>query len=300
MTLFRRSLIAFVFALSGAAALEWADDARALDRIGLTRQDLATRHDVNLGDCLLGRTDPSWPAAYRAICADLVRGGGGPPQIISESPVLDAPDKLAAVKTDDKSALDLRDKAPIPVAKIQPPKEKIKPVVVAKPVDVTLAVAPAKEMIAPQAQKPVCFINERGATTLQKQGSPRVLPPLLAHLKANGVPQPGVALVVETFCTVASPVDGKVMYAGDFKGYRGVVIIRLKSGQQLIVAGLDRIDVKRTSHVTRGTALGATSSELAPALASAYGKTPDTTLLYFDLRNAKGMGEKLSWLPQAG
>ena len=289
MTLLRRSLIAFAFALLGAAALQWADYARALERIGLTRTEVATRHDVNLGDCLLGRTDPSWPASYRAICADLAKGGDGPPEIISETPLPEAPVALASVQTDDVSALSLRAEAPIPVAKIQQPKEKSKTVT-----------ALSKEALVPQAQKPVCFIDERGATTLQKTGSPRVLPPQLARLKSNGVPQPGVALVVETSCTVASPVDGKVMYAGDFKGYRGVVIIRLKSGQQLIVAGLDRIDVKRAARVTRGMALGATSSDLAPALASAYGQTRDTTLLYFDLRNAKGTGEKLSWLPQAG
>jgi len=289
MSLLRRSLIAFAFALLGAAAFEQADYARALDRIGLTRTGVTEHHDVNLGDCLLGRTDPSWPASYRAICADLAKGGDGPPDILSDSPAGETPIETATVRPDDISAPNLRAPAPVPITKIQLPKEKAKTVADAKPATV----------------KPVCIIDERGTTTMQNKGAPRILPPQLARLKSNGVPQPGVALVVETSCTVASPVDGKVMYAGDFKGYRGVVIIRMKSGQQLIVAGLDRIDVKRATRVTRGMALGATSSELAPALASAYSQMQskearNTTLLYFDLRNEKGSGEKLSWLPQAG
>ncbi|MGV8997254.1 MAG: peptidoglycan DD-metalloendopeptidase family protein [Parvibaculaceae bacterium] len=284
MSVFRRSLIAFVFALAGAAALEWADYAHALERIGLTRAQVADNHDVNLGDCLLGRTDPNWPASYRTICADLAQGGDGPPDINVEV-----------------SASEPRADTPVPIEKILPPQKTEKP----KPASLKLASAPIEEKPTPPPAKPACLIDERGTTTLQKTGSPRIVPPQLAKLKSNGTPQPGVALVVNVACTVASPVDGKVVYAGDFKGYRGVVIIRMTSGQQLIIAGLDRIDVKRTARITRGLPLGVTSSGLAPALASAYGQMqngqePDTTLLYFDLRNAKGIGEKVDWLQQLG
>ncbi|MDO8288305.1 MAG: M23 family metallopeptidase [Parvibaculum sp.] len=292
MNTLRRSLLVFALALLGAVALEWADDTQVMDPFGLKRAQVAEDYDVNLGDCLLGQTNASWPASYRAICADLARGGDGPLETSLEASAayadLDALQSMPEAKTQPKEQV--AKAYPMPALE-RPASLKListKPAATVKPVTLEAKLVAA----------PTCIIDEHGATTLQKKGSPRILPPQLARLKANGIAQPGVALVVEIACTVASPVDGKVMYAGDFKGYRGIVIIRMKSGQQLIVAGLDRIDVKRGTRITRGMHLGATSSELAPALASAYNPAHDNTLLYFDLRNKKGAGEKLSWLPQ--
>lgn len=313
MKTFRRSTIVFACALLGAAGLEWADNAQAPDPFGLKRVQVAEHHDVNLGDCLLGRTDASWPASYRAICADLARGGDGPPETPPEasSDYNDdpgtpeaaralAPAPLPEARTQSKEQIVRAYPMPAPARPSRAEAKISKPASLklasTKPELITKPVTPDVEHIAAST----CVIDEHGTTTLQKKGSPRILPPQLAHLKANSIAQPGIALVVEAACTVASPVAGKVMYAGDFKGYRGIVIIRLKSGQQLIVAGLDRIDVTRGTRVTRGMHLGATSHDLAPALASAYGQSRNNTLLYFDLRNAKGAGEKLNWLPQAG
>lgn len=265
MSLLKRCLVAFACGIAGAGGLQFADYAEALDRTGLDR--IASEPaDMNLGDCIAGHTDPAWPAQYRAICADLAAGG--------------ANDTLETASISPRSP----SPAPLPLAVAIRPKPETVPMRSA-------TVTPAS----------ACTVDARGATTLRRRESARILPPALAARKSSSQRQSGVALIVEPACTVQSPVDGKVMYAGDFKGYRGIVIVRMKTGHQLIIAGLDRLDVARGGLVTRGADIGATSQSRAPALATAYGAIgPKNSLLYFDLRNADGDGVTPDWLPKAG
>jgi septal ring factor EnvC (AmiA/AmiB activator) len=96
-------------------------------------------------------------------------------------------------------------------------------------------------------------------------------------------------------------MKAKVLYAGDFKGYRGVVILGLPSKRRLIVAGLDAIRVKRGDTVERGAVLGATLPMGAPALVTAFNAdlSREKSLLFFDLRNDKGASKEVYWLVDA-
>tara|TARA_R110000868_G_scaffold13752_3_gene63780 strand:+ start:5399 stop:6247 length:849 start_codon:yes stop_codon:yes gene_type:complete len=282
MTLLARSLIAFAFGIAGAGALQFADYAEALDRDGLNRFATNEPADMNLGDCVRGRTDPGWPAQYRAICADLAAGTAG--------------------FNIDNDRLETASINPSAVIRATPPR----PIARAPKAPLPLSAARAKPDAAPARATTTlaaatCTVDTRGATTLNRQGSARILPPVPAAQKSSSQRQSGIALIVEPACTVQSPVNGKVMYAGDFKGYRGIVIVRMKNGQQLIIAGLDRLDVARGQSILRGADIGATSQSRAPALATAYGASgTKNSLLYFDLRNAKGDGVTPDWLPKAG
>lgn len=158
---------------------------------------------------------------------------------------------------------------------------------------------PAPALAAPTlAAHDNCHVATNGVTKLNEKGRPRSLPPEPALQKTSVIKQPGVALLVQSACSVESPIKGKVLYAGAFKGYLGVVILRLTSGQQLIIAGLDHISVKRGDPIAAGQILGVTSTARAPALAAAYQRDELTSrsLLYFDMRNANGDGDKLAWL----
>ena len=273
MTVLARSLIAFAFGIAGAGALQFADDADALDRSGMTQVAADKPADMNFGDCLSGRIDPDWPAQYRTICADLAVSTAG---LETDSDTLET----ASVSPHPMT------RAPLPLAAAARPKSPA---------------VPAHHVATRTA---TCTIDTRGATTLNRQGAARILPPAPAAQKSSGPHQSGIALIVEPACTVQSPVDGKVMYAGDFKGYRGIVIVRLKNGHQLIIAGLDHLDVTRGALLTRGSGVGTTSQARAPALATAYGSNgtglAKNSLLYFDLRNARGDGVTPDWLPKAG
>jgi murein DD-endopeptidase MepM/ murein hydrolase activator NlpD len=185
---------------------------------------------------------------------------------------------------------------PVPPAGIEPPMP------VDAPVELSASQTAKLADTASAAGSASCRIAANGATALKDGRQSRVVPPQLATQKASLVHQPGVALLVDSACMVESPVNGKVMYAGEFKGYLGVIIVRLASGQQLIAAGLDRIDVKRGDAVSVGQTLGVTSAALAPALAAAYRRDKadkPRSLLYFDMRNSKGDGDKLAWLQAA-
>jgi septal ring factor EnvC (AmiA/AmiB activator) len=97
-------------------------------------------------------------------------------------------------------------------------------------------------------------------------------------------------------CAIKSPASGKVLFAGDFKGYQGVVILSLDTGRRLIVAGLGNLDVRRGEIVRRGATLGTTSATGAPALTAAFRESAaGRSLLYFDLRNADGASERIVW-----
>ncbi|GEM_PF-1436149 len=88
-------------------------------------------------------------------------------------------------------------------------------------------------------------------------------------------------VLVPQGCDVESPADAKVLYAGPFKGYLGVVILDAGKTERLIVAGLGEVAVQRGDSVTRGATIGATSKSTAPALASAE-TAGEAALLYVE------------------
>ena len=76
-------------------------------------------------------------------------------------------------------------------------------------------------------------------------------------------------VVVPQGCSVQSPAAGKILYAGFFKGYLGVIILEMQSETRLTVAGLGNVSVRRGDEVLAGNEIGVSSETIAPALADA-------------------------------
>lgn len=272
MRIMRRSLLAFTIGLVGATAFQLLDFAEALDGARRAVEARATP-PLNLGDCLRTQKPKDWPAPYLAICQDLTL-------------------EPATLFRTDVGAI-------APVAPASPTAARVKPT--PRPVARITVKESIPARVAPVVFADTCQIDEQGRTVRRIKGVTHISAPAPAEQRTANRQQSGTALLIETACTVKSPLAGKVAYAGEFKGYRGVVILRLKSGRQLIIAGFDRLDVKRGQTIARGAFLGASTLMPAPALASAYRdaytQRSQRTFLYFDMRTAKGDSQAITWLP---
>lgn len=92
--------------------------------------------------------------------------------------------------------------------------------------------------------------------------------------------KPSRLVSVPPGCHVESPADGKVLYAGFFKGYLGIVIIETARKERITVAGLGRVSVSRDDKIVHGGEIGETSEKLAPALAGPSQGKDGAALLY--------------------
>lgn len=256
------------------------------------RQKAADRGAVDLGDCLRDgepRTAANWPPAYAVICSDLaavamspalVRKAPNPPPM---KPPLrpEAPSSQEVAKT---AVLPLTRPAH-PIARGATPADG--PIHLGRTEGVKIARLPAP------AASPTCVVDEEGRSVFRGARGARVLPRRIALPDAVGK-SAGVALGVPAGCDVLSPVAAKVLFADEFKGYRGVVILELPDRRRLVVAGLGTLAVTRGGRVERGDVIGATSTPGAPALASAFGAAGES-LIFFDMRNARGGTEPVAW-----
>jgi murein DD-endopeptidase MepM/ murein hydrolase activator NlpD len=282
----------------------------------------------NLGDCLRERDSRNWPAAYALICADLnaaeeMESRNAPHETNQTfSPTKSAPPELRSAKPSPAAAMQgvPMPKKPVetksaslaiavPMPRPRPARTNLAARNLAPPAT-TLTVpapsvriagaikAPKTEPVQLAPSSPRCLIDEKGATILNAPA--RALPPHVVSQRSKGR-SAGVALLVPAACGVKSPMKAKVLFAGEFKGYRGVVILALPAKRRLIIAGLDALRVKRGDVVERGAIIGSTLPTGAPALAAAFNEETanDRSLVYFDLRNAKGSGEDIFWLADA-
>lgn len=271
------------------ASGQLAQALRAEDRAHVVGASLAQSPDMaalNLGDCLRNTDRRNWPPAFALVCADInaasVEAPAAPPRRDAPSPQVV---KQAAISR--------------PVLGIDPPGGlRSVPVPVARPGKIVATERKAAPSMV--ASLPSCVIDERGDATVRTAPSRKISPRIIAQ---NGQGRAaGVALLVPSACDVKSPMKAKVLFAGEFKGYRGVVILELSSKRRLIVAGLDALRVKRGDVVEQGSFLGSTLPAGAPALVTAFNASIDRSqsLLFFDLRNSKGDGLNVFWLANTG
>lgn len=136
---------------------------------------------------------------------------------------------------------------------------------------------------APEAApvRPLCLVDETGAASTQVDGiwmkqAPEFLRGPERDARSRKVTQ---IVAVPDGCAVQSPVNAKVLYAGSFKGYLGIVILETKKMERLTIAGLEDVAVTRGETVSRGAKIGTTTARAAPALAGATG-THAASLLY--------------------
>lgn len=103
-----------------------------------------------------------------------------------------------------------------------------------------------------------------------------------------GQTQKGVRLTTAPGSTVFSPSDGKVIFAGPFRGYGPLLILSCRDGYHLLIAGFGRIEASAGQSVVRGDPIGFMSEEPG-----------GDTLLYVELRRKGEPVNPLPWLAQA-
>ena len=288
MKTIRRQLPVFLLGLIALATLLIASEkfAQALKPDEALAASIATPENAprisafNLGDCLRDTDRRDWPSAYALVCTDLTDATlDAIPAPLSKPAPTPAPNKTLTPPPE------------APAKNSQTSAALILPVPLLRPIK-HLA---AKAVTAP----PACLIDEHGGTILLNKMNHASPPQTVARNDKSRAA--GVALLVPAACGVKSPMKAKVLFADNFKGYRGVVILGLPSNRRLVVAGLDALRVKRGDKVERGTVLGSTLPAGAPALVTAFNADvkPESSLLFFDLRNSKGAGLDVYWLADA-
>lgn len=94
----------------------------------------------------------------------------------------------------------------------------------------------------------------------------------------GGKDAPGLTYNTGAKAVVIAPADGKIVYAGTFAKTGRVLILEIEAGYDVLLAGLDRLDVNRGDDVLAGEPVGAMS------------KFDHDHRLYFELRrDGKGM-----------
>ena len=123
------------------------------------------------------------------------------------------------------------------------------------------------------------FHQAKGKLPLPAQGRR-----MLAFGEKNqfGRPSPGILLETRLGASVVSPVDGWVVYAGEFRSYGQVLIINAGGGYLILLANLGRIDADIGRFVLAGEPIGAMSSNVGG------NKQNAAPVLFVEFRNKSG------------
>jgi septal ring factor EnvC (AmiA/AmiB activator) len=93
-----------------------------------------------------------------------------------------------------------------------------------------------------------------------------------------GVRAPGVSFLAAAAAEVVAPADGQVLFAGAYHKTGQVLILQTADGYDLVLAGLERVDVRSGDHLLAGEPVGRMPRSIA------------APRLYFELRqNGKGL-----------
>ncbi len=101
----------------------------------------------------------------------------------------------------------------------------------------------------------------------------------------NGMQSRGVSIATRPSATIVAPHPGRVVYAGEFRGYGNLVILELPDHRHALIAGLGRIDAEIGDQVLAGEPVG----KMSPSTNAA----PN---LYFEVRKK---GQSINPLPSS-
>ncbi len=109
----------------------------------------------------------------------------------------------------------------------------------------------------------------------------------------------GIEIVTRPGAQVVAPYDGKIVYAGPFRGYGRILIIEHGGRYHSLLAGLERIDAVVGQWVLAGEPVGvmAGDTEAGGQGTSSADRTPK---LYVELRRTGQPINPLPWLAQTG
>lgn len=160
--------------------------------------------------------------------------------------------------------------------------------------------APQQVALAgPRPQPPRIELEPQGGFSAN---AGRMKPAIPFHLAKGQLPMPALGKKVIAFgdktqfgrrstglyvatrhgATVTSPVDGWVVYAGEFRSYGQVLIVNAGGGYHILLAGLARTHVDVGRFLLAGEPVGAMSTNVAS-------KTQDNApVLYIEFRNKEG------------
>ena len=115
----------------------------------------------------------------------------------------------------------------------------------------------------------------------------------------DGVTRDGVWFETRPGAQVVAPYDGKIVYAGPFRGYGRILIIEHGGRYHSLLAGLERIDTVVGQWVLAGEPVGvmAGATEAGEQGTPSAGRTPK---LYVELRRTGQPINPLPWLAQTG
>ncbi len=107
----------------------------------------------------------------------------------------------------------------------------------------------------------------------------------------NGAPLRGIRIETRSGGQVVAPADGKVMFAGPFKGYGQLLIIAHGGGYHSLLAGFGRIDRAVGQYVLAGEPVGLMATDT-----SEKSGTSGKPVLYLELRRRGDTVNPLPWL----
>ena len=148
----------------------------------------------------------------------------------------------------------------------------------------------------PARLKPaVAFADAKGSLVLPVAGS---------VLRSFGDPdgfggvEKGLSVGAPPGSTVASPVDGSIVFAGPYRSYGQLLIINAGQGYYFVLAGMDRINVSVGQFVLAGEAVATMGDGAArTAAAAAIGATQP--VLYIELRKDETAVDSGPWWTKA-
>jgi septal ring factor EnvC (AmiA/AmiB activator) len=116
------------------------------------------------------------------------------------------------------------------------------------------ALAPVVEKkVEPVAEKPVVVAEAAPKAAPGWPVAGRVVRPF--HT-GDGAMSEGVVLKAKAGAAVKAPVSGEVLYAGPFRQFGGLVIVKAENGDNILLGGLGVLHVNRGNPVVSGGVLG--------------------------------------------